>query len=930
MRVIEASQPANREGIVGRTAETGQLNASAEKAVAGSPQLVRVEGEAGIGKTYLVKHFLAGLDNFQVLVASGDPGESTLNYGLIDQLLSRVDRQLIRTFKLLDRSRPQTAIPFAIGTELLDLISTLQADRPLAIVVDDAQWTDRSSAQALGFELRRLWADQVLTVLIVRTPIVEDEPNVVDQYLSRPTIESATIHLHGLTTQDIVALSATSATGSRLPLPAAARLRDHTGGNPLYVRALLAETTPRDLIATGKSLPVPQSLAAALGRILHQLPDPTRRLVEALAVLNTRCSLARVAQLASVDNPNEALAPALEVGIVQWWPNEAANPVAMRHSLHRDAVYEALDPVRRAELHATAAHLVDSGTAWAHRVAAAQTTDGPLARKLELAAAEATGSGTHDVAARYLYWAAELSESRDDYEPRLLTACVQSLLTSLPGWAVSIQPEMRRCSDTPLRDCALGLTALLGTGELPVAEERLLRAAAGTRVPDWITSTASGALAALHVWSGRDEEALRAASIALSTGALHARMEDFVRMIRAVARSRLDGMSAGLAELDYLPALGSAVSREDVEGLACRGSLHVMLGHYGSGVDDLTNAIVHQRAGASTLFGPTPHSYLAAAQHALGNWNDAAITVHQALSIQSTFEQPQTYTLTHMAATLVPAGRGDWQVASGHVTAARRWAVKIGTPQDVRYAAIAGAVLAQARGDHAEMANSLRPLLATDQDTADSTHTWWLTWWRPLAVEALIGVGDLDAAEQQLLRLQNATRDTEHFEDTLSRLQAALAREHGNLDDALAIYRRRLESGDQPVLPFARAMLEHEFGLLLSATGNRREAVRWLRRARDRYGLLSAHPFIRRVDHSLGISNVRQTKKRSARHLPDLTEREEQVCHLVCRELTNSEIAKELYVTSKTVEYHLSNVYAKLGIASRLELRKTWNPGRAD
>jgi hypothetical protein len=114
------------------------------------------------------------------------------------------------------------------------------------------------------------------------------------------------------------------------------------------------------------------------------------------------------------------------------------NPVAPRHGLHQDAVYQLLTPVRRAELHGAAAGQVDSLSAWRHRVAAAQTTDARLSDELEQAAAEQTATGRHEIAARYLHWAADLSETRTEYERRLLTACIQSLLTTRPAWAVRI------------------------------------------------------------------------------------------------------------------------------------------------------------------------------------------------------------------------------------------------------------------------------------------------------------------------------------------------------------------------------------------------------------------------------------------------------------------------------------------------------------
>lgn len=919
----------HQEPFVGRVTEIGQLRVSADKVLGGSPQVARIEGAAGIGKTRLINHFLDGLDGFTVLAATGDQSESALPYGLIDQLLSRADRRLVRKFPLLSHGRAPTATPFAIGADLLDLIGELQADRPLSIVVDDAQWSDTPSAQALGFTLGRLQVDRVLTVFTVQAPLLAVETDMVTQYLSKNSIESTAIKLGGLNTADIAALFASTTSDELLP-SAAARLRAHTGGNPLYVKALLADATHWKVVAAGGDLPVPPSMVATVSRILNRLPNPTRRLVEALAVLNTRCSLTRVGELASLDNPSEALKPAMDAGLVQWWPSEPADSVTIGHSLHRDAVYEKLGPVRRAELHAAAARLVDDSSAWVHRVAAAPSIDAGLAQQLEQAAAQKTDSGQDDVAAQYLHWAADLSEARDEYERRMLTACVQSLLTSHPGWALSMRHEAKRCADSPLRNCALGLIALFGTGELANAEnwlQRTLIRAGDADRPDWIKSIATGALAILHLLRGRADAAVRMASLALSTKQLPPRMADFVRVSHAVGRSHLEGLDTGLTELAHLPEQSSSVSNADIDSLCCRGALHTMLGHYVTAVDDLTTAVERERAGVHILSGPAPHCYLAAAQYELGQWSDAAITMHQGLSIQSTYEHPQYYTLTHMVAALVPAGRGDWSTANHHVNAAQGWAAKVATPKEMRYAAIAEATLAQARADYAGMSRALSVVRRTDWQLSESTPTWWQSWWHPLMVEALVGVGELDEAERELLRLQEAMRQVDHIADTLSRLRAGLARERGQLDEALHIYREGV-AGRKDQLPFSRAMLEHEYGRLLLVTGERLEGRSWLYRARERFALLGAHPFVGRVEHDLRASGAREFEN-TAKDLTELTEREEQVGHLACRGLTNREIAKELFVTGKTVEYHLGNIYAKLSVTSRRELRMILDHGRS-
>jgi tetratricopeptide (TPR) repeat protein len=211
-----------------------------------------------------------------------------------------------------------------------------------------------------------------------------------------------------------------------------------------------------------------------------------------------------------------------------------------------------------------------------------------------------------------------------------------------------------------------------------------------------------------------------------------------------------------------------------------------------------------KRAGASILSGPTLCSYLATAQYALGYWDDAAITVHQALSVQSDHEQPQHRTLVQLAATLVPAGRGDWATANRHVAEAKKWAHKIGTPQDLRYAAIAAAILAQAKADHAGMAEALRLVRYIEPGVA-GPHTWWQTWWLPLLVEALIGVGALDEAERKPRQLQYSLQDVSNVADTTCLLRATLARTQGRTEQALLIYQRHVDSTrDQPHLPFPR------------------------------------------------------------------------------------------------------------------------------
>jgi ATP/maltotriose-dependent transcriptional regulator MalT len=918
-----ADQHGRREPFVGRKSELGWLHECAERAAAGVPQVVRIDGVPGIGKTSLLRRFVASVESgFTGLHATADETEATLSYGLLDQFLSRLGPGLDDRFPVFAGGLMADLAPLAVGADLLSLVGELEAAKPLLLTIDDLQWSDNASAQTLGFVLRRLAADPFLLVYTVRTPVTENVAQVVTRYVTRHNLNSTRITLDGLAIEEVETLFK-SVTHREISLSGAVRLRKHTGGNPLYVRALLAETDPESLAGQNEVLPVPLSLMTVVKDALRNLPPPSRAMVEALAVLDKRCPLSQVAQLAGIDDPDDALSDILPTRLVDWWPADPAKPVAMRHSLLREAVYQTLSPVQRTALHTGAAELVDHAAAWRHRVAATSHFDEDLAVELEAEAARAASAAEHEEAARHLRWAAELSQSRTEYERRLMTACIHTVLTPRPAWAVQVRPEVERCADSPLRSCALGLTALFAMGDLTTAErwlKRTLTSDPGTSAGEWITGTAAGALSGLQMWRGQNPESVANSAVALSSGMLPSRLRDFVLVFRAVAQSRQYGLRAGLDELAHLPERSTDAEIPDMDCLSCRGALRMMLGRYEEAISDLTTVTRRQKAGLQILSGPVPLSYLSAAQYVLGDWNDSAITASQALSAQEFDAQPEHYTMTRMIATLVPAGRGDWTAATGYAEAARKRAEELGTPQDLRYAAIAEAILAQTRADHHAMRAAFSVLDQTDDDP-EHNHTWWSAWWQPLLTEALLGLGQLDEAEEKLRWLDQTATEVAHLDDTCCRLHATLAQRRGPRDTALQIYAAGAqERAEDPRPPFARAMLEHEYGRLLLVAGHRRDAQTWLWKAHARCVSLSARPSLERIEQDLWAAGSRDAGGPTSR-APMLTEREKQVSHLVSRGQTNREIASELYVTPKTVEYHLSNIYAKLGITSRREMR---------
>ncbi len=879
---------------MGRVEELALLHELAAKVRVGNPQLAWVLGEAGIGKTTLVRRFLATATDFTVVSATADRTETANDYGVIGQLTARVRGP---------GRPPAGASPSAVGAQLLELLSALQARSPVALVLDDLQWIDGPSALALSFVLRRMWADQVLTIMVARPgeylpTSLPDQPGDGDVTV---------LELTGLTVGEVTDLSAATL-GTDVPSRAAQRLLDHTGGHPLYLRTLLSELPAEAL--DHLPLPVPRSLVDAVRGTVTQLPADTRSLLDALAVLDNHQPLTTVGALAEVSVPDAALVPALRAGLAVRGPNAT---VGIVHGLQREAIYGALSPVRRRELHRRAADLVEEP--WAHRVAAVATTDAGLADQLEEAAVAQAADGQHGTAARYLDWAADVSPGRPNNERRRQLSCVHTLLSRDHTRALVLRETITRCAESPLRSLALGLTALLAAGDRATADHWLADAVRST--DPWTRSTAAAGLAGVRTWQGQTDEAIEVGRLALAGGELPPRLADYTRVLLAVTRARRDGMHRGLDELAHLPRDPMLVDPADLDALTCRGALRTMIGGFAEAKRDLRTVIARQRAGNFTMGGTNPLSYLTAIHYVEGAWDDASIAIAQALSMMDAEEQPQNLALRRMCAALVPAGRGHWAVAMRHARRAGRAADQLGGPQDRRYAAIAAATVAQAQADPTSMLAALSPLAESEPA---GTHSWWALWWRPLLVEALIGVGSLAEAEEQLRILSGLSEGVTYLTSTLVRLETALS------DPARAITVADEYLTDRTaVFPLADGLLEQDHGRRLREAGRRDAAVTWLTSAKTRFTKLAATPFTGRVDADLAHCGVR-TGPRPRDPLPGLTEREAQVAHLASRRLTNRQIAGQLYVTTKTVEYHLGNIYAKLGITSRTQLRDRRSP----
>ncbi|MET7987495.1 AAA family ATPase [Streptomyces sp. NPDC005281] len=925
--------------FVGREPESARLRACADGVRAGASWLAVVEGEAGIGKSALLRHCAAeALDGFTVLWAVGDPSETDLPGGVLAQLTRQAHQALpTRLSPTVPEPLPASLTAHTLGGQLLLLLGALQeSERPVAVMVDDVQWADPLSVRALGFVLRRLWADRVLTVLATRPG--EDEVAEVLGRLPRSLERAVKLELRGLGGDDVARLAQGLVEG-RLAPGLGERLYAYTQGHPLYVRTVLAEVPPaalRDGVL--ERWPVPPSLRVGIRAQLNRLPRESRELLSGLAVLDSRVPLATAGRVAGVTDPVRALGPALSCGLAQWWPMEHRSPVALVHALQRDAVYTSLTPERRRALHAEAALHIGTAASWAHRVAAATTADPALADELERAGTEEASAGRNALAATRLLWASSLTEDRTDRERRLLTACAQSLLTMRPTWAVQHRQQVEECAPGPLRDSVLGVMDMMA-GRFSTAEAHLQRSwqqalsqhRSGEPGADRVAVLAGTFLANIALWNGRGEQAVEVGRQTLAIGDLDAATTDFTRAALATGRLWHLGPRAALADLDHLPQTGQAVADHHLDSLATRGVLRLFLGELGRARADLSTVAERDRRGAASKLGPLTLSLLSVTHYLAGDWDAGESAADRALAVAAAGEQLLGDAAARFAAVCVRSGRGEWADAEHHMDRLSHLAQTLGSSVEIVYLGLAGATLAQARADHPAVLRALRPLLDDAAQPGGGPRLihkpFWL-WQQSLLVESLTGTGRLDEATAALHDLREAFDGTGYLQVVTARLTGQLAEARGRPRDALDAYGQALADATA-VPPGTRAddsplhlaLLEQAHGrtLLASGSGPRREAAAWLNAARDRFAALRAAPFVRRCEADLAVGGLGTPREAPGRR-SSLTERELSVAYAVAGGLTNQEAAAELYVSQKTVEYHLSRIYTKLAISSRRAL----------
>ena len=818
--------------------------------------------------------------------------------------------------------------PVEVAVRWLSTLPAGDTGWDAVVVVEDAQHADRLSVQALVSAVHRPGPRHVLAVLGWTLPsgagdLPHEEPAAEADDLLLDTVIAAADHvvpLDDLAGEDIAFLA--DHAGVVLPASQVDRLRHHSGGRARSVVEILREVPSEDWASPYFSLPAPTTAVRATRARLASLDEGARWLVRAVAVLEAADRQARgvavrdAAAVGAVDGAVVATGEAVRAGLLTTMDEHAAwvrlpDPVARR------AVLDDLGPAERAALHQAAAEVVeDPAIALRHSYFAAPLPDEDLAARLEEVATGKARAGAWGAAADLLVLASRASADSSAGGDRLVMAVDALVGAGDVPRASRFLAELESLRETPLRNAVLGYLAIV-RGRPAEAENKLGRAWELVN-PGRDAGTAS-LIAQRHVLHNlgrcraRDLVTWADRAMGLVAPANPAAIE--AAAIRGLGSAVVDGIAPALADyrtlLDRVPE-GPVAQRVTMAS----GWLHLAGDDPDRAREELESAVSTDFLGGSLRISLWARAWLARVQFNTGDWPDALATASAGAELAQQSGMSLLLPLLEWTRTQIHALRGDWEAAERCLRAgdagARDYEI-MRVP-----AALARAALNEARADYGAVSRALVPL----------TQPWAREWvnqpgfwpWADVHANALVVLGRRDEADQ-FLRSHEERAEVSGHASARARLSYARGRWHGlqgDLDAARVSFDRALALLEPLPLRYDRARVQFAYGQTLRRAGRRAEADAVISAAREAYLALGAATYVARCDRELAAGGVNAV--RAHREFDDLTPQEEAVAALVARGGSNKEVAAELFLSVKTVQYHLTRIYAKLGIRSRSEL----------
>jgi len=904
--------------LVGRSGDCGTLDELVEAIRNGLSQSLVILGDPGIGKTRLLEYAVQAAGGVRTVRIAGLESELRLGFAALHRMLApfldRVGLLPPPQRAALDSAFGLAAGPpadrFLVSMSVLTLVAEIAAEQPLIWLVDDAHWVDRESLGVFGFVGRRLQADSTGLLFCAR----EASPGLA-------ALDGLpTLRLRGLEPAAARALLAATVSG---PLNArvAARIIDETGGNPLALRELARHLT-RDQLAGRSPLP-PRLLVGRLlqGHFLGQarmLPPATGTwlLLASAASGDDPPALWRAAALLGLE-PDVA-DPAVAQDIVSVDPR-----VAFRHPLIRSAVYDGARPGDRRRVHEALASIAGQDgnpdeAAW-HRAAATVVPDEDVAAALERSAARAERRGGYVAQATFLARAAELTPDPRDRAVRLLTAA-QAHLVAGDGALAEAMLDLAapRLAEAGLHVAAQRLRASIAVffSRHKDAPGLLLDSVAAVDPPDapliraMLFEALQAALVARQYTVGTTPvEVARAALQAPRDPALDATATGLL----------LDGFATRIAVgyPEAVPLLRAAVEAFSTSDQATPAGIPAtILVQFAA--DDLWD---DQGRRAIFLRAETVqrrHGALGALRVILAGLCTSELWAGRLAEAEARyFEAAEISALIGIPA---PASTGvlldlrAWQgrEAESRALAAttEKWGEERGAPVLGFFALIGLTVLELSLGRYAEA-------LSWGLRIYDGDPPGFGNRVLPEIVEAGARAGDHRAARAALDRLADRAMasGTPWALGMLARSRALLAPDSG----AEALYREAIAHLTRTSVRTELARAHLLYGEWLRRQKRRSQAGAQLRTAYRMLDGMGAAGFARRTRAEL-LAVGGHLPRPAELAGPDLTPQETQIARLAAAGVTNAEIATRLFVTTSTVEYHLSKVFRKLSISSRRQL----------
>lgn len=871
----------------------------------GSASLIR--GEAGVGKTAILEaaKSRALSRKMSLLAATGVPSETNLPfaglYELLRPIVERTERlpgpqqgALRAAFGLTDVPAAEL---FLIALGALDLLSDFASERPLLLIVDDAQWLDRSTINVLAFIARRLQSEQIVLLVASR-----DLPDAVFADIIPE------LRVEGL--DEIASRELLQAHSPNLSGEIRDRVLRESAGNPLALvelpKAIALEASSSGLLPA--HLPLTTRLERAFASRISELPLMTRQVL-LIAATDDGSNLAEIMSAARLLGGEplslEVLAPAVTAKLIY---ADAFN-VRFRHPLVRSAVSNASNIAERAAAHAALATVLKADpdrSVW-HRAAGTVGPDDTVAHDLESAGVRAVQRGDVRGAIQALERAAELSADTARRARCLLKASELAFEIGWNGLVVSLLQEAETL-ELSRRD-RVWLTWFREAAQRSISGTEALKGIADSIKTDDDVDLALDLLsgpATKGWWAEPDEEVCKHVIGAVERVGASGGDPRFVLIV-----AMTDPIDRGAFVIERLRRSGANL-RDDARAAHLLGLAAIQIGDFDLAERFLSSAIAGLRSDGRLAL--LAHMLVLRAWSAIfrGNRNMAIADAEEGTRLAEETEQPTYVSLARAAAAMSAALRGDYESAEALANEAERIAQPLGIL--LAEVQMARGINALGAGRYDDAYRHLRRMFdPLDRSYHPMRHCYFIG---DLA-EAAVPSGHRDDAVALLAEMESLARRTPSPQFQLAMLyaRAILADDM----EAPRLFEAALAAA-AGCSSFTMARLQMAFGAWLRRARRVKEARPLLKAAMEAFDALGALPWSERARKELRAAGA-SIQRRVPERQEELTPQELQIALMASEGLTNREIGQKLYLSHRTVGAHLYRIYPKLDVTSRFQLR---------